>query len=146
MHANFVPAEAPALKKRLPGESRFHRNLNYALWSSLVLSRTADWVSTEEMLRRPIQLCHEVILPDTITRNKYGFGLFEAASAGGEIYLSHRYGKRHPWILHAIDAASFAATSLTAIHNYDVIEMHHRRTLQVPGPVSPANPIQAPKR
>jgi hypothetical protein len=119
-----------------PIQTPHHDVLRDSLLTGVALARVADWTSTEDCLKNPryttppIALpvnktvtwsstgCEEKILPMAIAGSKYRLAAFELGMTAGEVYLSGRLAKHHRRLALAMDAASFAATSLTAANNY----------------------------
>ena len=91
--------------------------VDYSLWSAVAITRTLDWTSTEQCVRRPY--CHEAELPEALVRNKAGFAFFEAgmtvASVEGQRVLEHR---GHVKLARILQLADVAVMSDTVIHNY----------------------------
>jgi hypothetical protein len=122
-----------------------HDYLRNSLLAGVLMARAADWASTEQCLREPAPAiptnlpigmvhwkregCREAILPSAIAGNKFALAMFEASMFSGEVMLSNRLARHHHRLALALDAVSFAATSATAAHNYQIAHSKLTRTV-----------------
>jgi hypothetical protein len=104
---------AAAVKMRVFGA------VDWSLAGSVLMSRTLDWTSTEECLRRPWRQCHEVELPTGLVENKLGFAAFEAAVSGLSIlaqYEMTRHGHRR--LVRLGQTVDVGSIGYAVVHNY----------------------------
>jgi hypothetical protein len=101
-----------------------------SLFAGVVATHAADWASTEQCLRTSQEqekagfagMCREALLPTALVESKIGFGAYEAATAGLEIYSQRLLTKHHQGTIARIaQLANIGATAYVVVHNYGTI-------------------------
>lgn len=112
--SNSLPSAPIAQAKPAPV---FHR-LDYAESSVLVISHLADYLSTEQGVREPLRF-HEHELPQALVHSHVGLALYEAGTAGLEIFGAYELNKHgHHRIARALQAANIGFTARTVANNF----------------------------
>ena len=120
-----VSMELVALPPVLPpaGQHAFWDRENLYLFGGIAGTRTLDYTSTLNMLRRGRE---EILLPGDVVRNHTGFAALEASSTATSIgvsYLLHRtrHHKLERWVsIGHISVAGFGAARNYALETYHV--------------------------
>jgi hypothetical protein len=106
--------------------------IEYSLYSGLIATHAADWVTTEQCLRTSqeqekagfVGLCHEGLLPTALAESKVGLGAYEATTAGLEIYSQYLLTKHHHGrIARIAQLANVGGTAYVVAHNYHTIRV-----------------------
>ena len=127
-----------ASRRKQNAETTLQHRVRWALLGAVAAARAFDWSSTQECLREPSEICHEVMLPDAAARSKPELALIEAGALGTEVLLSNHLARRHPKLTIVGDALSLSAVLATDVHNYDQC---HGKRIQLKPPRLPRRPF-----